>query len=453
MQDLYVHYRVFISSPSDVAAERQFSEEVIGSINNTCSDTLRVALETRKWENLPPETPHLPEEKIQDLINKEVEKAHFFVLILYKRYGRIEEGHTKSNTERELETILNRFALNPQIRILAYFREIPENNDPGEQERNITELRDRLQRINIHYRTYKTPEEFKSVFTHDMYNVLLRMRLSPFKQEMLRKFWQIGEPSRPTHPRLAIMFPPVSRQYMKSPKEDVWLHRLEPYMYFEDFKTIHKIMKLLSLIGFSGYKVYFYTDLPRDLRFMNRVWMCFPRSHTALESLEEYKSRVRFNFKFRRNVSSELCWQSSDGNKFIIESPMATYLYEQRKKMDTKGEPISHHRKIIAKDYGIIARFRNNNSGLITDEGFLYDYYFAGVRGLGTWGTAWFIDRKAKLLQNYSEENDIQILLEVTYKDGGIDDVIDVSDRPSEYFEEQNDIKNIRQQIKTFRES
>jgi hypothetical protein len=453
MRELYEHYRVFISSPGDVVAERQFSEEAIGSINATCSDTLKVALETRKWENLPPETPHLPEERIQDIINQEVQRAHFFVLVLFRHYGSIEPGHTKSNTERELDTILKRYETNPQIRILAYFREVAENHDPGSQERQIMEFRSRLEAAGIYYKKYNTPEEFKNIFTHDMYNVLLRMRLSPFKQEMLRRFWKIGEPSRPTHPRLAILFPPVSRQYMTSSNDDVWLQRLEPYMYFEDFKTIHKIMKLLSLIGFSNYKVYFYTDLPRDLRFMNKVWTCFPRSHAAIKSLGVYSPRTRFNFQFRDKVSSQLQWRTTDGKQIVVQSPLSIYLDEQRKKMDTAGEPMSYHRKVLAKDYGVVARFRNIESIEITDQGFLYDYYFAGIRGLGTWGTAWFIDRKAKLLQGYSEEDDIQLLLEVTYKDGGIVDVIDVSDRPSEYFQEQIDPDYIRQQILTYRES
>ncbi|MBN1548942.1 MAG: DUF4062 domain-containing protein [Syntrophaceae bacterium] len=447
MTDLYKHYYVFISSPGDVAAERQFSEEVINNINLTCSDTLRVALEPRKWESLPPQTPHLPEEKIQDIINKEVEKAQFFVLILYKRYGHVEEGHLKSNTERELDTIMKRFETNPQIRILAYFREIPDNTDPGEQEQKVRDFRKRLENVGVFYRTYKTPEEFKDVFTHDMYNVLLRIRLSPFKQQMLRRFWKIGEPNRPTYPRLAILFPPVGRQFMHSTIDDVWLERLEPHVYFEDFKAIHKIMKLLSLIGFSDYKVYFNTDLPSDLKFMNRIWICFPRSHTAINTLDQLASKSRFRFQFRRDVSTELKWRSPAGLEFKVKSPLPVYLNEQRKGMDAAGEPTGRLRRIIAKDYGVIARFKNEQSADITEEGFLYDYYFAGIRGLGTWGTAWYIDRKAKLLQNHPEEGDIQLLLEVTYKNGGIVDVTDVSDRPVEYFEEQNNPIYIRERL------
>ena len=181
MPDVYHSYRTFISSPSDVAAERQFAEEAIRGINRSCIDTLRASIDVRKWEHSPPEAPHIPEEQIQDVINKDVEKAHFFVLILNKRYGRVEPGHTKSNTERELETILRRYETHPYIRILAYFRDIPDDPDPGDQEQKVKRFRRRLERIGVRYKIYKHPDEFKDMFTHDMYNVLMRMCLSPFK--------------------------------------------------------------------------------------------------------------------------------------------------------------------------------------------------------------------------------------------------------------------------------
>jgi hypothetical protein len=113
------------------------------------------------------------------------------------------------------------------------------------------------------------------------------------------------------------------------------------------------------------------------------------------------------------------------------------YLSEQRRDMDFEGEPINHHHNIIAKDFGILARLRDMKSTERTDVGFLYDYNFAGIRGLGIWGVPWVLDRRVKLLKDYSGEDDLQILLEVTYKDGVIINAIDVSDKPAEYFDEQ----------------
>ena len=156
MVQIYQHYKVFISSPGDVAQEREMSEEVINAINRNIVDTLGVSLEVKRWENLPPQTPYLPEEQIQDMLNKIVEESNFFILILYKRYGTVDTGHNISNTEREINTILKTFELKPQIKILSYFRDIPPNDDPGTQEQKVKDLKKRLQDKGIFYKSYQT---------------------------------------------------------------------------------------------------------------------------------------------------------------------------------------------------------------------------------------------------------------------------------------------------------
>lgn len=52
MPETYQSYNAFVSSPSDVSAERQFAEEVITRINRSCLETLRVSLNLKKWEHL-----------------------------------------------------------------------------------------------------------------------------------------------------------------------------------------------------------------------------------------------------------------------------------------------------------------------------------------------------------------------------------------------------------------
>jgi len=83
MNEQITIYRAFISSPQDVAAERQFAQEVMTRINNTSADMLGATLLPKTWTHDPPVTPRIPEERIQDDINREVERAHFFILILY----------------------------------------------------------------------------------------------------------------------------------------------------------------------------------------------------------------------------------------------------------------------------------------------------------------------------------------------------------------------------------
>lgn len=88
------------------------------------------------------------------------------------------------------------------------------------------------------------------------------------------------------------------------------------------------------------------------------------------------------------------------------------------------------------------------------DEGTLKDYFIAGIRGLGTWGAAWFIDRRYDAFKLYqdSEDANIQLLLEVTYKDERIFEVRDVSEESEGYFKKQNSLREIKRIITEYQE-
>lgn len=110
---------------------------------------------------------------------------------------------------------------------------------------------------------------------------------------------------------------------------------------------------------------------------------------------------------------------------------------------------------VIARDYAIIARFDrdipyNDTPGM--DK--LKEYYITGIHGLGTWGAAWYVDRfygKFKDL-NLEDMENVQILVEVEYCDGKINNVKDVSNCPREYFEEQLKTRTITQAILDYKE-
>ena len=429
------------------------SEEVINAINRNIVDTLGVSLEVKRWENLPPQTPYLPEEQIQDMLNKIVEESNFFILILYKRYGTVDTGHNISNTEREINTILKTFELKPQIKILSYFRDIPPNDDPGTQEQKVKDLKKRLQDKGIFYKSYQTPSIFKEILTHDLYDVILKMKMSSFKHYRLKLFWRFGIPERPTFPSVAVLYPSVQREYMGDDNK-LWLNRLKPNVYYEDFKAIQKLHKVFNLIGFRNYRIYPHTDYPNDITTMNRIWLCFPRLEAAQKQLEKYVDISRFAFRPRaKRKMGAIIWSNNAGENIKIESPLARYLQLQRAEMDISGEWHSQLNRIIAKDYAIVARFSDHRNRDVVSEGLLKDYFFAGIRGLGTWGSAWFIDRKYKHLPEVQEEENIQILLEVIYQNDRIFDVIDVSEEPPDYFKKQNNLRVIKKTIRNFKES
>ena len=49
-----IQYKIFVSSPGDVAGERSIVDDVVAKINNAISDTLGIFLSVEKWEKIPP---------------------------------------------------------------------------------------------------------------------------------------------------------------------------------------------------------------------------------------------------------------------------------------------------------------------------------------------------------------------------------------------------------------
>ena len=74
----------------------------------------------------------------------------------------------------------------------------------------------------------------------------------------------------------------------------------------------------------------------------------------------------------------------------------------------------------------------------------------AGIRGLGTWGAAWFIDRKYRdfFETDENENKPLQMLLEVTYQNEVIYNVRNVSYEPESYFKNENTLDTIKSYIK-----
>jgi hypothetical protein len=105
---------------------------------------------------------------------------------------------------------------------------------------------------------------------------------------------------------------------------------------------------------------------------------------------------------------------------------------------------------VVAKDFAVLARFTDKSKNRPASEGFLKDYFLGGLRGLGTWGAAWFLDNGYHNFENLQEE-DLQLLLEVIYRDGRIFTVKDVSNEPQEYFDSQNSKDRVLEVIDSYK--
>jgi hypothetical protein len=181
-----IQYKIFVSSPSDVAEERSIVDDVVAKINDAISDTLGIFLSVEKWEKIPPES---TDEELQERLNKKIKDCHFFLLILNRRYGTIVPGYTISNTEREINTIIENISKDKKKKILSYFKEFTPNPDAGPQEEKILKLKKRLRDYSFwFYKEFKDENDFENKLTHDLYQILIRMKQASFKVEQLKKF-------------------------------------------------------------------------------------------------------------------------------------------------------------------------------------------------------------------------------------------------------------------------
>jgi hypothetical protein len=452
-QTHYQCFKIFIASPGDVQTERHLAEETIKSINNTCRETLGLLVECLNWEALPPFAASPTQGGVQDIIiDRLVNQCNAFVLILNKRSGTVAPGWDVPNTQREIDAAFKLMQEGKNIMFLAYFRNLPPNADPGKEERKVRSLRQQLEQKELLYKPYDTPEDFRSRLTHDLYQTILSFMVSTSKRRALERFWQLGIPEGKDGPALAIIYPPLDRVYMYQETPDqIWLTRLVPHLVFEDFRAIQKIEKTLQLIGFKHYHSYSESTIPNDIDDMNRLCLCIPRNNYAFQQLAWYKNLIRFNFTKRMpQKEAVLSWNPLGSTEwFKISSPLNKYLQIQRQDCPG-GNWTPEHGRIVAKDFAILARFTARRQRGPMVQGTLKDYFLAGIRGLGTWGAGWFIDRKYDELEKYTQNEDstIQILLEVIYYNDRILDVRDVSNEPESYFRKENQSQTINQHIK-----
>lgn len=273
------------------------------------------------------------------------------------------------------------------------------------------------------------------------------MNSNSFKIEQLKRFWQVGKVDDQLVPTISIIYPPVQKECMPNKGVGIGQKRLLPHIYFEDYKALHKIMKNLSMVGLKDYSVYSKYDLPQDYDKANIVWICLPRLKRGIDELKSYTNR-RFDISITKGEAT-INWKVENGEIVEIKSPLKTYLELQR---DPKDEKDLFNNNIIVKDYAIIARFDRNTEYENPGTESLKSFFLAGIHGLGTWGASWLIDRKYGIFKDKEMDGDLQMLVEVEYKNGKIAKVIDVSDKNQEYFDNQNKKKNIQACINQFKE-
>ena len=448
---LYKHYRVFISSPGDVEQEREVAERIINNVSRTLRETLHVCLDVIMWEKFPPEVSEIT---IQNRINEKVATCDFFLLILNKRYGSSEPGERLSNTEREVNAMLES---KRKFIFLTYYKAVKEDKkllkDP--QYCQLLELKQRLgQNHNALMKKYKNAHDFEEEFTHHLYETILSEQTHNFKEEKLKMFWSLGSVENSNRPEIIIVYPPIPRKWMASDDDEhFWHRRLQPNVFFEDFKAISKIAKMMNLVKakFKVYSNYTFNMIGAENQAKNIIWICLPRQRAAINELKKKYTERRFDIVPRGNHSeARIRWKNKENEYFDIHSPMKNYLMTQRLYIDRETEWNSTLRNVIAKDYAIVARMKKAIPQIEEWTGTkVKEYFIAGIHGLGTWGATCYIDRNYHSF-NFDTDENIQMLLEITYENGVVKEVIDVSDNDIEYFKKENELETVIANVQRF---
>ena len=113
--------RVFVSSPGDVAAEREVLDEVAASINQTDGQAGGFRLELFKWENSV--TPQIGP-KPQQVVDAQTPEYDVYIGIMSTRFG-TPTGRYGSGTEKEFKDALKKWKQAGAPWITFYFDAAP----------------------------------------------------------------------------------------------------------------------------------------------------------------------------------------------------------------------------------------------------------------------------------------------------------------------------------------
>jgi hypothetical protein len=452
---------VFISSPSDVPEERKITEEAIHDISERLSNRLGIVLIPVSWREFAPLSSD-ENQPPQDMIIRRLEPSTIFVGILFRRYGSAVQGKDVSGTEAEFDYALQN---RKRVRILTYFRDQDRKNIPNLDDEMIRQLnevnsfKDRLRSKNVFYHDYETEEEFSRRIVLDLMDTVLQIVLAPDPRlSVYRRFFKSGGEIEGKQDQSLVIYPPITSIRLSKEKSGVnWRHHLLPTVVYEDVKAVQKIEAVLRLLNrpfltvTTPWPVISITDRG------DRFWVCVPRNAAALHTLENLGDRVRFRYPSSYGPESSiedrhLIWKSKEGKEFKIASPLIQYL-KLTKRPTKKVSWNPEFGYTYARDFAIIARFAVRSGNTL-----FYHYFFGGLRGLGTWGAAWFIDHCTdeldKAISSSGDSSrphaDIQLLVEVEYLNYKIWGVKDVTDYSQDYFDHASSSEHVKQMFDTF---
>lgn len=457
---------VFIASPSDVSRERKYAVEATRKVSAKLASVFGIALIPITWEEFAPISSGDARNPQYNIL-KRIKAHSIFIGILHNRYGtKIPEMNDISGTESEFDHALKH---RRNIQILTYFRKIKDNKNLSKHEidqiSNLNKLKEKLSNKNVLHHNYLHEQDFRRRIVLDLFEAALNVIKQPtdMRLDHYEKFFHFGSDFQEQENSVKIVYPPISDPMFghQNCLTD-WNSYLLPTVVLEDTKAIQSLENTMNLMGKNFQTVMNNSPEQRFQPRGDRLWVCISRNSDSQKTLESLGSRPRFNFIDKQNsndgryVERQLIWRSKEGENITITSPLSKYL-----KVSTR--PVHHPEWepsfgfTYAKDYAILARFCVKPDEDYEPDRSFYYYYLGGIRALGTWGAGWFIENHsaelAKIVDNIESEStedtpDIQLLLEVTYRNYSIIDVRNVSDEDNLFFSNRNSDEYIQKQYR-----
>lgn len=170
--------KAFISSPGDVAEERNLVEDVIRELNQTWSNTLGVRIEPLRWETHA--YPDIDAEP-QAVINRQLgDDYDVFIGIMWGRFGTSTKSF-ESGSEEEFNKAHKIYQSKARrLWIMVYFKDagISPSQVDTDQLKSINHFRNGLGNEGVLYWKFKSKDEFEQ---------LTRLHLSRVVQEWISK--------------------------------------------------------------------------------------------------------------------------------------------------------------------------------------------------------------------------------------------------------------------------
>ena len=162
-----MNVRIFVASPGELLQERNQLDSVVAELGRTMGRDLGFGIELLRWER--DSVPGMG--RPQAVINQNIGSYHFFVGMLWKRFG-VPTGVAESGTEEEFRLAYRRWQNKEIHDILFYFCEAPwvfRQVAELDQARAVLRFREELERLAL-VSTYRDRDRFADTVRPHLYN-------------------------------------------------------------------------------------------------------------------------------------------------------------------------------------------------------------------------------------------------------------------------------------------